>query len=108
MEIKREIESSITKAFGHYPVVTITGPRQSGKTTLVKMLFSDKPHCSLEDPDVRRFAESDPRTFLAGFPDGAVSMRFNAYPNCFPTFRESSMRRSETAFSSSQVPAIFF
>jgi predicted AAA+ superfamily ATPase len=72
MEIKRHMESAIKAAFNHYPVVTVTGPRQSGKTTLVKMLFPDKPHCSLEDPDVRRFAESDPRSFLAGFPDGAV------------------------------------
>ena len=81
MEIKRSIESAIKSAFAHYPVITITGPRQSGKTTLVKMLFPDKPHCSLEDPDIRRFAESDPRAFLAGFPDGAVFDEVQRVPN---------------------------
>lgn len=72
MQIKRHIETAIKAAFESYPVITITGPRQSGKTTLAKMLFPDKPYRSLEDPDVRRVAESDPRTFLAAFPDGAV------------------------------------
>lgn len=54
------------------PVVTVTGPRQSGKTTLARSLFSDKPYCSLESPDFRRQALEDPRGFLARFPDGAI------------------------------------
>lgn len=72
MKIKRHIETAIRDALNSYPVITITGPRQSGKTTLAKMLFPDKPYRSLEDPDVRRVAASDPRAFLAAFPDGAV------------------------------------
>ena len=72
MKIKRHIETAIRAAFQCYPVITITGPRQSGKTTLAKMLFPDKPYRSLEDPDIRRAAATDPRTFLAAFPDGAV------------------------------------
>ena len=47
-----------------YPVVAINGPRQSGKTTLAKAVFADKPYVSLEDPDERQFAEHDPRGFL--------------------------------------------
>lgn len=55
-----------------FPVVTVTGPRQSGKTTLVKMVFPDKAYISLEDLDNREFAHSDPRGFLAQYAQGAV------------------------------------
>ena len=55
-----------------YPVVTVLGPRQSGKTTLCRMAFPDKPYVNLEQPDVREFAQQDPKAFLAQFPDGAV------------------------------------
>ena len=88
MEVRRQIESAIMTAFGYYPVVTITGPRQSGKTTLVKMLFPDKPHCSLEDPDTRRFAESDPRAFLRQFPDGAVFDEVQRAPDLLSYIQE--------------------
>ena len=53
-------------------MVTILGPRQSGKTTLARMSFPDKPWVSLEDPDVRMAAEADPRGFLGQFPAGAI------------------------------------
>ncbi|MBK8760296.1 MAG: ATP-binding protein [Sulfuritalea sp.] len=55
-----------------YPVITLTGPRQSGKTTLARAAFSDKPYVSLETPDEREFAASDPRGFLARWKDGAI------------------------------------
>eukprot|EP01041_Mallomonas_annulata_P035304 gene35304-58233_t len=55
-----------------YPVVTVLGPRQSGKTTLCRMAFPDKPYVNLEQPDVREFAQQDPKAFLAQFPEGAV------------------------------------
>jgi predicted AAA+ superfamily ATPase len=55
-----------------YPVVTVLGPRQSGKTTLCQMAFPDKPYVNLEQPDVREFSQQDPKAFLAQFPDGAV------------------------------------
>ncbi len=54
------------------PIVTVTGPRQSGKTTLCKAAFPDKPYVSLETPDVREEATRDPRAFLARFPEGAI------------------------------------
>ena len=59
----------MSKAF---PVITITGPRQSGKTTLSKQLFNELPYYSLENPDIRLFAETDPRAFLKQFPNGAI------------------------------------
>lgn len=55
-----------------YPILAITGPRQSGKTTLAKATFAEKRYISLEDLDERLFATEDPRGFLARFPDGAI------------------------------------
>jgi len=84
MLIRRHIENKLLEWTRQYPVVTVTGPRQSGKTTLGRYLFSDQPYRSLEDPDVRTFARTDPRGFLAEVPDGAVSERPRAdfvYPD---------------------------
>lgn len=70
--IKRDCEKSLRAMLRGFPIVTITGPRQSGKTTLAKAVFRRGPYVSLEDPDVRFAATDDPRSFLARFPDGAV------------------------------------
>lgn len=72
MVIPREIGPRLLRAAAGFPAVTLTGPRQSGKTTLTSALFPHHPRASLEDPDVRRFAASDPRAFLTRFPEGAV------------------------------------
>ena len=55
-----------------YPIIALTGPRQSGKTTLTRQLFPAKPYVSLENPEQRQFAIEDPKRFLAQFADGAV------------------------------------
>ena len=70
--INRNIEKELVKSTTEYPVVTILGPRQSGKTTLIQMTFPDKPYFSLEDPDVRVAAEADPRGFLGQMEEGAL------------------------------------
>ncbi|NOZ68340.1 MAG: ATP-binding protein [Deferribacteres bacterium] len=70
--IKRDISEELLKCAAEYPVVTILGPRQSGKTTLVQMTFPDRPYFSLEYPDVRAAAEADPRGFLGEVEDGAI------------------------------------
>jgi len=70
--IRRHIEPKLRQWAEQYPVVTLTGPRQSGKTTLCRALFKDLPYFSLEDMDRRAFARSDPRAFLAQLPQGAV------------------------------------
>ena len=62
----------LTSLSRQYPVVAVTGPRQSGKTTLVKATFPNLAYASLEDPDVREFARTDPRRFLASLKGGAV------------------------------------
>ena len=66
-----------------FPIVAITGPRQSGKTTLARLTFPQKPYLSLEDPDVRAAAESDPRGLLAGFPGGAILDEAQRAPQLF-------------------------
>jgi uncharacterized protein len=70
--ITRAISEELARSAAEYPVVTILGPRQSGKTTLARMTFPDKPYFSLEDPDVRMAAETDPRGFLGQIENGAI------------------------------------
>jgi predicted AAA+ superfamily ATPase len=69
---KREIEVELQELAKDYPVVTLVGPRQSGKTTLVRSAFPHKPYANLEDPDTRRLAAEDPRSFLERYPHGAI------------------------------------
>lgn len=70
--IPRQAASQLQALAQWYPALAVTGPRQSGKTTLVQAVFPDKPYFSLEDPDVRDAALSDPRRFLGQFPAGAI------------------------------------
>jgi hypothetical protein len=71
-KIDRQAHAVLLQRATLYPVVTVLGPRQSGKTTLCRMAFPDKPYVNLEQPDVRDFAQQDPKAFLAQYPDGAV------------------------------------
>ncbi len=70
--IERTIEPILVDLARRYPVVTITGPRQSGKTTLCRTAFPTLKYGNLEAPDVRRFAIEDPRGFLAAHSNGAI------------------------------------
>jgi len=70
--IPRQLAAQATRCFERYPVITLTGPRQSGKTTLVRALFPGKPYVNLEHPGTREFAQSDPEAFLGQFAEGAV------------------------------------
>lgn len=68
----RQISEELRRLANSYPVVTVTGPRQSGKTTLCRTIFREKKYVNLESLADRNFAASDPRGFIARFPDGAV------------------------------------
>ena len=70
--IPRTASATLERLAKGFPVVVLTGPRQSGKTTLAKSIFSGKAYVSLENPDERAFALEDPKHFLQRFPDGAV------------------------------------
>ncbi len=69
---ERELEAELKNLAKGYPIVTVIGPRQSGKTTLVKDAFSKKKYANFEFLDIRKMAIEDPRGFLEQFPDGAI------------------------------------
>lgn len=66
-----------------FPILALTGPRQSGKTTLARAVFPNKPYISLENLDEREFAQQDPRRFLSRFPDGAILDEVQRCPALF-------------------------
>lgn len=81
--IPRHLSPKIKKAAEAYPVVTLTGPRQSGKTTLVKALFPKYQYISLENPDQRAFAIDDPNGFLKQFKTGVILDEVQRAPDLF-------------------------
>ena len=86
--IIRNAKKRLAYLASKYKAVAVTGLRQSGKTTLVKTLFTKKPYVSLENPDTRRFAQADPRSFLASFPDGAILDEAQRVPELFSYLQE--------------------
>lgn len=70
--VPRTAKETLLRYAKGFPVICITGPRQSGKTTLAKETFPDKPYLSLEDPDIAAFARKDPRGILESYPDGLI------------------------------------
>lgn len=70
--IHRELSSVLEEAYRYFSVITVTGPRQSGKTTLIRNLFSHLPYYSLESLDIRSFAENDPIAFLNQNEEGMI------------------------------------
>lgn len=76
----RLIAQHLVALAAQYPVITVTGPRQSGKTTLLRQTFPDKPYVNLEAPDTRADLLADPRGFLARYPDGAIFDEFQRAP----------------------------
>ena len=70
--IHRELSSVLEEAYRYFSVITVTGPRQSGKTTLIRNLFPHLPYYSLESLDIRSFAENDPIAFLNQNEEGMI------------------------------------
>jgi predicted AAA+ superfamily ATPase len=86
--IERVATQKILQLSTVFKAVAVTGPRQSGKTTLVRMLFPDKTYVSLENPDVRRFALEDPRGFLKQHEAGAIFDEVQRTPEIFSYLQE--------------------
>jgi len=76
-DISRELQTLATE----FSVVTVLGPRQSGKTTLVRTVFPDKAYINLENPKTRAFVEEDPEAFFAQHPEGAIIDEIQRVPN---------------------------
>lgn len=70
--IPRAISAAIEEADKYFPVITLTGPRQSGKSTLLRHLFPKTPYISIEDPDIRQRANIDPKGLIISFTDGVI------------------------------------
>jgi len=81
--IKRDAEISLSHLAKQFKSVAVIGPRQSGKTTLVKAVFPKKPYVNLENPDFRKFVTEDTRGFLSGYPDGAILDEAQRVPELF-------------------------
>ena len=81
--LERIISSYFTNVLTIYPIVTVTGPRQSGKTTLVKNALPDWNYVSLEDPDVRSFCKNDCRGFLETYPENTIIDEAQRVPELF-------------------------
>ena len=81
--IPRKLTTKLKKNLRSFPITVITGPRQSGKTTLLKYLFPKRNYVSLEDPDMRVFAQEDPRRFLASFKSPAIFDEVQKTPDLF-------------------------
>ena len=88
--IPRTLETKLRELAGYYPAVLVTGPRQSGKTTLCRMAYPDKRYVSLEALDIRDFAHSDPRGFLAEYAGGAIIDEIQHAPELF-TYLQSDI-----------------
>ena len=94
--IIRQAQKRLEKLYNLFKVVAVTGPRQSGKTTLVKSVFPNKPYVSLENPDIRQFAIEDPKGFLTQFPNGAILDEVQRTPLLFSYLQEIVDSSSET------------
>ena len=85
--IERKAYAALMRLSEQFPVVAITGPRQSGKTTLAKYAFPDKQYVSFDDKNLRELAKSSPGDFLKAFPDGAIIDEAQKVPEIFDAIK---------------------
>lgn len=96
--IERALKTRLLEFTKKYPIVTLTGPRQSGKSTLLKTSFPEYKYVSLEDPDMRLFATEDPRGFLATYSDKTIIDEVQRVPSLFSyiqTYTDKENKRWE-------------
>ena len=94
--IKRAVQEKLMLLSGKYPIVTITGPRQSGKSTLAEMTFPDYARVSLEDLDNRDFAREDPRGFIATYPTRTIIDEVQRVPQLLSYLQTHTDKARET------------
>ncbi len=107
--IQRKIEKQLRSLAQMYPVVTITGPRQSGKTTLARMIFPSHQYVSLENIDVREFARQDPVGFLKNFPSPVIINEIQRVPELLSyiqTLVDDNQRSGQYILTGSHQPLL--
>lgn len=107
--LPRRAEKTLRRLAAGYPIVVVTGPRQSGKTTIARVAFPRKPYVSLEDLDEREHARADPRGFLDRFPNGAVLDEVQRTPSLFSylqTRADADGRMGLFVLTGSQQPGL--
>lgn len=87
--IDRILQTKLQELSKKYPIVTLTGPRQSGKSTLLRHAFPDYKYVSLEDPDIRLFATEDPEDSLPPTRIKQLSTKHKEYLHYSPTSRHT-------------------
>lgn len=95
--ILRVAQAELINLSSQYKAIAVIGPRQSGKTTLVKLVFPDKPYINLENPDMRNFAFEDPRAFLGQFSNGAILDEVQRTPELFSYLQQILDENHQTA-----------
>lgn len=88
--IQRELSQLLRDMASKMPIISITGPRQSGKTTLARLTFPDYAYVNLENPDTLEAAVSDPRLFLSQFQSGVIIDEAQRYPDLFSYIQTAS------------------
>jgi predicted AAA+ superfamily ATPase len=105
IKIQREATEKIKDALKKYPIIALTGPRQSGKTTLSKMIAPDFTYVNLEDISIRDFAKSDPRGFLETYKGGVIIDEIQYVPSLFSylqVYTDERQQNGEYIISGSQ------
>ena len=85
--IERIAKDTLLRLASQFPVVGITGPRQSGKTTLAKMTFPHKQYVTFDDKNMRELAASNPQDFVAAFPGGVIIDEAQKVPDIFDALK---------------------
>ena len=94
--IERTMAKTAKKLWSKYPIITITGPRQSGKTTLAKAIFPDAEYVNLEIPDVREEALRDARGFMQRHKAPVIFDEIQNAPQSSVTFKQHQTKRGAT------------
>ena len=107
--IDRQLAEYLTEIDAQYDIITITGPRQAGKTTLCRQFKPELPYVNLEDPEVRLFAKEDPNQFLSQYPQGAILdeiQRTPELPSYLQVIVDDPLRQCQFYLSGSQSFAL--
>ncbi len=104
--LNRQLSEEIVRLSAHYPVLTVTGPRQSGKTTLCKHLYPDYTYVNLEDLSLRELVKANPKAFLQQYQDGVILDEVQTLPELFSYLQvvsDANPKRKYVLTGSSQL-----